>query len=137
MVKNQSTKAGDGRDRLQSLSPIRPCCSTPVSRGSERSPGTGNGKPLQYSCLENSNDRGAWRATVHGVTKGQTPLNTQASHHKMFTFSIKPELLDQLNKYILGSERRTEALPNTNTFFSEFFFIYSLPLGSVSMLCFQ
>ena len=36
--------------------------------GLERSPGEGNGNPLQYSCLENSMDRGAWRATVHGVT---------------------------------------------------------------------
>ena len=37
--------------------------------GSERSPGEGNGNPLQFSCLENSMVRGAWRATVHGVTK--------------------------------------------------------------------
>ena len=37
--------------------------------GSGRSPREGNGKPLQYSCLENPKDRGAWRATVHGVTK--------------------------------------------------------------------
>ena len=37
--------------------------------GSERSPGGGNEYPLQYSCLENSIDRGAWRATVHGVAK--------------------------------------------------------------------
>ena len=37
--------------------------------GSERSPEEGNGDPLQYSCLENSMDRGAWRGTVHGVTK--------------------------------------------------------------------
>ena len=36
---------------------------------SGRSPGGGNGNPLQYSCLENSMDRGAWWATVHGVTK--------------------------------------------------------------------
>ena len=35
--------------------------------GSGRSPGEGNGKPLQYSCLENPMDRGAWWATVHGV----------------------------------------------------------------------
>ena len=35
--------------------------------GLGRSPGGGNGNPLQYSCLENSMDRGAWRATVHGV----------------------------------------------------------------------
>ena len=34
--------------------------------GSGRSPGVGNGKPLQYSCLENSVDRGAWQTTVHG-----------------------------------------------------------------------
>ena len=37
--------------------------------GSDRSPGEGNGNPLQYSCLENSTDRGAWRATVRGVAK--------------------------------------------------------------------
>ena len=37
--------------------------------GSERSPGEGNGNPLQYSFLGNPMDRGAWRATVHGVTK--------------------------------------------------------------------
>ena len=43
--------------------------------GSEIFPGGGNGKPLQYSCLENSMDRGAWRATVHGVTKSQTRLS--------------------------------------------------------------
>ena len=40
----------------------------------ERSPGEGNGYPLQYSCLENSMDRGAWRATVHGVTNSQTQM---------------------------------------------------------------
>ena len=39
--------------------------------GSGRSPGEGNGNPLQYSCLENPMDRGAWQATVHGVTKNQ------------------------------------------------------------------
>jgi len=41
---------------------------------SGRSPGEGNGYPLQYSCLENSMDRGAWWATVHGVTKNWTWL---------------------------------------------------------------
>ena len=45
---------------------------------SGRSPGEGNGKPLQYSCLENSMDRGAWRATVQGVTKSWTQLSDQA-----------------------------------------------------------
>ena len=37
--------------------------------GSGRSPGEGNGNPLQYSCLGNAMDRGAWRATVHGVAR--------------------------------------------------------------------
>ena len=40
--------------------------------GLGRSPGGGNANPLQYSCLENSMGRGAWWATVHGVTKSQT-----------------------------------------------------------------
>ena len=39
--------------------------------GSGRSPGEGNGNPLQYSCLENPTDGGAWQATVHGVAKSQ------------------------------------------------------------------
>ena len=46
-----------------------------------RSPGEGNGNPLQYSCLGNPMDRGAWWATVHGVTKSRTQL-------KDFTFTI-------------------------------------------------
>ena len=40
--------------------------------GSGRSPGEGNGNPLQFPCLETPMDRGAWWATVHGVTKNQT-----------------------------------------------------------------
>ena len=40
--------------------------------GSERSPGEGNGNPLQYSCLENPMDGGAWSAIVHGVAKSGT-----------------------------------------------------------------
>ena len=40
-----------------------------------RSPGEGHSNPLQYSCLENSMDRGAWQATVHRVAKSQTPLS--------------------------------------------------------------
>ena len=44
------------------------------SPGLGRSPGEGNGNPLQYSCQENPMDRGAWRAAVHGVVKSQTRL---------------------------------------------------------------
>ena len=48
-----------------------------------RCPGEGNGYPLQYSCLENSMDRGAWRATVNGIAKSQTRLSL-----KYFQFSL-------------------------------------------------
>ena len=43
------------------------------------SPGGGYGNPLQYSCLENSIDRGSWKATVHVVAKSQTWLSTQSA----------------------------------------------------------
>ena len=49
--------------------------------GSGRSPGEGNGNPLQYSCLENPIDRGAWWATVHGVAKSRTQLSNFTSLH--------------------------------------------------------
>ena len=67
VVKNPPANAG-----------IRDAGSRP---GKGRSPGGGNDNPLQYSCLENSMDWGAWWATVHGVTKSQTwlkPLSRQA-----------------------------------------------------------
>ena len=49
--------------------------------GSERSPGGGHGNPLEYSCLENPMDRGAWRATVHRVAKSQTGLSKARATH--------------------------------------------------------
>ena len=51
--------------------------------GSGRTPGEGNGNPLQYYFLENPMDRGAWQVIVHGVAKSQTQLNnfTLSSHH--------------------------------------------------------
>ena len=55
--------------------------------GSGRSPGEGNGNPLQYSCLENPMDSRAWQATVPGVTKNQTRLSD-------FTFKKELEVLD-------------------------------------------
>ena len=54
VVKNLPASAGDERNMV--LIPRL-----------ERSPGVGNGNPLQYSCLENSKDRGAWQVPVHGV----------------------------------------------------------------------
>ena len=59
MVKNLPANAGDARDL--GLIP-----------GLGRSPGIGNDNPFQYSCLENSTDRGTWQATVYGIAKSQT-----------------------------------------------------------------
>ena len=56
MVKNLPANVGDTGD-------------VGLIPGSGRSPGEGNDNPLQYSCLENPMDRGAWQVTVHGVTK--------------------------------------------------------------------
>ena len=50
-----------------------------LTLGSGRSPGGGNGNPLQYSCLGNPIGRGTWRATVHGVIKSQTRLSMHIS----------------------------------------------------------
>ena len=49
--------------------------------GSGRSPGEGHGNPLQKFCLENSMDKGAWQATVHGVAKSRTQLKRLSMHH--------------------------------------------------------
>ena len=67
VVKNLPAKAGDLRD-------------VGLIPGSERSPRGGNGHPLQYSCLENPMDRGAWLGTVLMVTKSQTRLTVQVQH---------------------------------------------------------
>ena len=60
-----------GKESPTGAEDIRDAGSIP---GSGRSPGEGNGDPLQFSCLENSMNRGAWQATVHGVTKSRTQL---------------------------------------------------------------
>ena len=57
--------------------------------GSERSSGEGNGYPLQYSCLENSMDRGGWQATVHGVARVRHDWATNTSHLKYANSSKK------------------------------------------------
>ena len=72
MVKNSPGKDSSAGDEI-------------LIPGSGRSPGEGNGNPLQYSCLENSKDRGAWWATVHGVAKSWTQLSphtTSMKHRK-------------------------------------------------------
>ena len=61
-----------GTDGKESAYNARDPGSTP---GLGRFPGDGRGNPFQHSCLENSIDRGAWRATVHGVVKSRTRLS--------------------------------------------------------------
>ena len=57
--------------------------------GLGRSPGVGNSNPSQYSCLENCMDRGARWATVHGVTKSQTQVNTYTQGHYPYIANYK------------------------------------------------
>ena len=96
--------------------------------GPGRSPGVGNVIPLQYSCLENPMDRGAWWATVHRVAKSQTLLKRPSTaqlfsktsrpnskpHHTpqalikeciLKESSLKQSPKDQLKKGVLGNER--------------------------------
>ena len=56
--------------------------------GLGRSSGKGNGNPLQYSCLENPTDGGAWQATVHGVAKSRTRLSDFAFLLTFFTYFL-------------------------------------------------
>ena len=83
MVKNPSANAGDVRD-AGSIPRLG------------RSPGEGNGNPLQYSRVENPMDRGAWWATVHGFTKSWIQLKCLSTSHSSFNPEVKISL-DQLS----------------------------------------
>ena len=60
---------------------------------SGRSPGEGNGNPLQYSCLGNPMDRGAWRATVHGIAK-ELDMRQQLNHKINVNLHLLPKLVE-------------------------------------------
>ena len=87
IVKNLPANAGD----------IRDACSIP---GLGRSPGEGNGNPLQYSCLENPMDRGAWWFTVHRVAKSRTQLSD-------FSFFLSKRVKKNTEKFKLGISKCT------------------------------
>ena len=82
-AKNLPANAGDAGD-------------TGLIPGLGKSPGEGNGNPLQYFCMENSMDRGVWRVTVYGVAKRQTWLSTHTHiyiplyMYHSFNFHNKP-----------------------------------------------
>ena len=82
VVKNPPADAGDTRD-LGSIPGLR------------RSPGEGRGNPLQYSCLGNPMDRGAWWAIVHTIAKSQTRLSEHTHEHN-------GNKLQQIRKYAQG-----------------------------------
>ena len=83
-----------------------------------RSPGKGNGNPLQYSCQGNPMDRGAWWATVHGVAKSRTRLSD-------FTHKVNPIIVLECLLGIFWSKRRQ--------FSSEIAFLYSLCLSILTV----
>ena len=81
-----------------------------------RSPGGGHGNPLQYSCLENPMDRGAWRTTVHRVTKNWTQLKwlmekAMATHSSTLAWKIpwteEPGRLQSVGSQRVGHNRAT------------------------------
>ena len=77
--KESASNAGDAGD-------------TGLIPGSGRSSGGGHGNPLQYSCLENPMDRGAWWVRVHRVTKSQTRLKQLSTHaHYLTNVFISPQ----------------------------------------------
>ena len=86
VVKNPPANAGDERD----------VGSIPESG---RSPGGGQGNPLQYSCLENPMNRGAWWATVHGVTQSRTQLKRLSTRSVLGTPDIQAYLTIEIKGY--------------------------------------
>ena len=76
-----------GSDGKASAYHVGDPCSIP---GSGRSPGEGNENPLQYSCLENPTDGGAWQATVHGIAKSDTTERLQ------FQFPFEKTLIETI-----------------------------------------
>ena len=79
VVKNPPANAGDARH----------AGSIP---GSGKSLGVGNGNPLQYTCVENSMDRGAWWAAVHGITKSWTRLKQLSSSSSSRALGVKTKI---------------------------------------------
>ena len=84
--------------------------------GSERSPGGGNGNPLQYACLGNPMNRGAWWAAIPGVAKSQTQLSTHMHEH-MHACNTTKQIIgillfrEQSSAWYIGTVNKTCFLP--------------------------
>ena len=102
VVKNLLANAGDVRD-LGSVP------------GLGRSPGGGNGNPVQFSCLGNPMDRGVWWATVHEVTKSRTRLNTHAL--LCDRLALSPARFHELTLSLTDSHRGKRSLNQVCRFF--------------------
>ena len=108
VVKNPPANAGDVRD--MGLIP-----------GSGRPPGEGNDNPLQYSCLENSMDRGAWWAAIHRIAK-ESDTTEQLTHTHTHTHTFNTEVVKcrisehymQLLKSLSCSQRRGSSAYKSN-----------------------
>ena len=95
VVKNPPANVGDVRDMVRSLG---------------RSPEEGRGNPLQYSCLKNSMDRGAWRATVHRVTKSWTWLKWLSTHARMTERTKVDFQMSGIGNWVIGAIYQDEKL---------------------------
>ena len=115
VVKNLSANSGDTRE-------------VGLIPRSERSPGGVNGNPLQYACLENPLDRGAWRAIVHGVARGQTQLSN-GDHPR----SIDPALIQEPH---IHTKPLRCSISSINVF--KGYKMYSTPIGRpIKIYCFK
>ena len=101
VLKNGFPRWLSGKNKTKQKNPPANAGDTGFIPESGRSIEGGNGNPLQYSCLENSMDRGAWWATVQGIAKSWTRLSDETT---TMSSSMVTILLSQLNK---GPERLT------------------------------
>ena len=109
-----------------------------------RFPGVGNGNPLQYSCLENSMDRGTWWATVHGVAKSWTQLSICACDMLLQTSPALYEgrnlVFSSLTSEMIGLKDAALTGPSLSVLsiyrcriFSFYWFWFSLPQGTLGI----
>ena len=98
-----------------------------IVSGLGRSPGEGNGNPYQYSCLENSMDRGAWWAAVHGVAKSQI---LHFSSKNVLTFNLLVLLLDLQRRDKMQKQKKKNTSQFINLVFTCSLFLakFDLPI---------